>query len=197
MLSMIAAAALALPAVTPEFEVSARNDVPRSVMKTDLAGVWYEAFVDPSGKIMSCEVIAAMGDADGAKKICKTLVGKQVTPARDSQGKATYGAFRSHVTLATNLGQLGETDIGADMAVQTDNLAAGASVRANIVVEVDGAGKVTSCEAANGVSTSYTRAACSAAKMVKLPLRSTSQGTVGYVYPLAVDLTDKGQVASR
>lgn len=203
MLELIAAAvAMTLPVADGRLERSIRSELPRDVIESDLAGIVYEAYVDPQGRITGCKVAGVLGNAreeDLAKGICKAVTGKSVkTAARGADGQPMPAVFRGVVSLASNSIALDRFPIEPDVRYQVDRLPDGAksAVRRNLVVQVDGQGQITACGAANGKDTPDTATACEVVQSVSLPVRMGVDGKgENYLYPLLFEFTDKPLVA--
>ncbi|HTN14056.1 MAG TPA: hypothetical protein VL094_04545 [Sphingomonadaceae bacterium] len=203
MLELIAAAAvMALPVADGRLERSIKSDLPREVADSDLAGIVYEAYVDPQGKIRDCKVAGVLGnqlDRKLATGMCKAVKGKAVKAvALGADGKPMPAVFRGVVSLASNSIALDRFPIEPDVRYQVDQLPGGAkaAVRRNLVVEVDGQGHITACGAAGGKDTPDTATACDIAQSVTLPIRKGADGKgESYLYPLLFEFTEMPLVA--
>lgn len=203
MLELIAAAvAMTLPAADGRLERSIESDLPREVAESDLAGIVYEAYVDRQGQITDCKVAGVLGnqrDRSVAMDMCSAVKGKRVkAPARGADGKPMPAVFRGVVSLASNSIALDRFPIEPDVRYQVEELPAGAksAVRRNLVVEVDGQGRIAACGAAGGKDTPDTATACDIAQSVTLPIRKGADGQgESYLYPLLFEFTDRPLVA--
>ncbi|WP_206742895.1 hypothetical protein [Erythrobacter sp. SG61-1L] len=193
---------MTLPVADGRLERSIQSDLPREVIESDIAGVVYEAYVDPKGRITQCKVAGVLGNEreEGlAKGICAAVKGKSVkSPARDADGMRMPAVFRGVVSLANNSIALDRFPIEPDVRYQVDQLPDGAksAVRRNLVVQVDGQGQITACGAAGGKETPDTATACDIVQSVTLPIRKGADGQgESYLYPLLFEFTDKPLVA--
>jgi hypothetical protein len=193
MLTIMAAAAMVLPHAEQDFNREVEREVPRAVLKTNVAGIWYQAFVDADGRITQCSVRGTLGESDAAELACNTLIGRQISPAT-VDGKAVYGVYQGVMVLSDNDFN---TDIvfEPDVLLEVENLPSNRPVRAELIVMVDAAGRVSECKARNWESP-YTKVACDQAKELQLPVGKSEAGdAVAYVYPLTYEFTEN--LASR
>lgn len=203
MLELIAAAAImALPVADGRLERSIESDLPREVADSDLAGIVYEAYVDPQGKIRDCKVAGVLGNApeEGvAKGMCKAVKGKSVkAAAHGADGQPMPAVYRGVVSLASNPIALERFPLEPDIRYQVDQLPGGAkaAVRQQLLVQIDGEGQITACSGADGRTTPDTATACEVAQGVAMPVRKGTNGQgESYLYPLIFEFTDMPLVA--
>ena len=190
MLTIMAAAALVLPAAGNDFTREAERDVPLKVLKTDVAGIWYQAFVDANGKILQCSVRGALGDASEAELACDAIKGRRITPAK-VDGKAAYGVYRGVLVLSEGAFDPDDIAFAPDVMLEVERLPAGKPVRADVIVMVDAAGRIADCRGKGGRNSDYVQAACDQAKDIQMPVGKSESGeAVAYVYPLSYEFTD-------
>lgn len=195
MLTIMAAAALALPHADPAFSRKVEREVPPRVLKTNVAGIWYQAFVDADGKIVECTVRGTLGEADAADLACKSVVGRRISPAK-VDGKPAYGVYHGVMVLAGSSFDADEVVFQPDVLLEVENLPANRPVRSELVVMVDTDGRISDCKARNGRSSAYTQVACEQAKELQMPVGKSEAGeAVAYVYPLTYEFTEN--LASR
>ncbi|HSG34957.1 MAG TPA: hypothetical protein VLA37_10505 [Sphingomonadaceae bacterium] len=193
LLVMAGAMAMALPDGETNLARDIERNLSRDVVESNLAAVWYEAFVDPQGLILSCDVRGVIGDVKAAASACEEIVGMKVAVARNSNGEAVHGSFLGSVVLADGT-QLEKQELEADIVLPVRSLEK--PVRSNVVVEVDREGAVSACEPADGVLDAYARTACAEAKTVALPVKRSAGGeAVEYVFPLTFEFRDSTELA--
>lgn len=190
MLTIMAAAALVLPNAAEDFQREIERDVPREVLQSDIAGIWYQAFVDPQGKITACTVRGTLGDSDDAKLACEALKGRRITPAK-VDGKAAYGVYRGAIVLSANYFDPDDIEFAPDVQLEVENLPSGGPLRTELVVMVDTTGKISECRVRNSSNSAYAKAACNQAKEIQMPVGKSESGeAVAYVYPLVYEFTE-------
>jgi hypothetical protein len=197
MLTVLAAAALVLPAAEQNFERDAARDVPREVLKTNVAGIWFQAFVDTNGKIMDCKVRGVLGESEVASRACDAVKGRRITPAR-ADGKPVYGVFRGALVLADNSFKADDVLFEPDVLLEVQRLpgSAGKPVRTELTVLIDTEGRVASCQYRGGRNSAFATAACDQAKEIQMPVGKSESGeAVAYIYPLSYEFTES--LASR
>lgn len=195
MLTIMAAAALALPDAGQDFARQVERGVPRQVLETNVAGIWYQAFVDADGKITQCTVRGILGESDKADLACKSIVGRKISPAR-VDGKPAYGVYQGVMVLADNSFDTSGIEFQPDVQLEVENLPAGMPVRTELVVMVDSEGRVSDCRARDGRNSDYAQIACEQTMDMDMPVGKSEAGeAVAYLYPLSFEFTEN--LASR
>lgn len=192
MLTIMAAAALALPDAGQDFNRSVEREVPREVLKTNVAGIWYQAFVDADGTITKCTVRGILGDTNKAAKACEAVKGKRIEPAR-VDGRPVYGVYRGAIVLTESSFRPENAVFEADVVLEVQSLpnASRGPVRTDLAVLVGPDGRISSCQYRGGTNSGFAKVACEQAKEVQLPVgRSIGGEAVEYVYPMSFEFTE-------
>jgi hypothetical protein len=190
MLTILAAAALALPDAAGDFARQVERDVPREVLETDVAGIWYQGFVDPEGKITSCAIRGAMGETNSAALACQAVKGRHITPAT-IDGKAAYGVYRGAIVLTANPFDPDDIVFAPDVQLEVEHLPSDKPLRTELIVMVDEQGRISQCRSSDGRNPAYARVACDQAKEILMPVGKSESGeAVAYVYPLTYEFTE-------
>lgn len=192
MLTIMAAAALALPDAGRDFSRSVERSVPNDVLKTNIAGIWYQAFVAADGTITECHVRSTLGDPSKADKACEVVKGRRIEPAK-VDGRPAYGVYRGTIVLAEDSFRPQSIVFEPDVVLEVQRLPGGSgkAVRTELVVLVGTDGRVGSCEYLGGTNSAFARAACEQAKEVRLPVGKSASGeAVEYVFPLTYEFTE-------
>jgi hypothetical protein len=191
MLTIMAAAALVLPNAGEDFTREVARDVPRAVLKTDVAGIWYQAFVDANGKITDCSVRGTLGDSDAADLACETIKGRRITPAK-VDGKGAYGVYQGVMVLTDSEFDPEAIMFAPDVVLEVQDLpGSNKPLTVQLVVMVDTAGKISECKAKNGGNSAYSQVACAQAAEIQMPVGKSESGeAVAYVYPMTFEFTE-------
>jgi hypothetical protein len=190
MLTIMAAAALVLPNAAEDFRREVERDVPREVLKTDVAGIWYQAFVDPDGKITACTVRGTLGEDSAAKSACDAVKGRRITPAK-VDGKAAYGVYRGTIVLSANYFDPADIEFAPDVQLEVEQLPSDKPLRTELIVMVGTDGLISECKGKGGGNSAYVRVACEQAKDIRMPVGKSESGeAVVYVYPLTYEFTE-------
>lgn len=178
--------AMALPQAAPGMDAKVKTDVSAEVAQTKLGGLWYEGFVDPDGNIESCQVLVAVGDTEAATKVCNQMVGRRVTPARDSESHKAYGYFLGSLSFTPEVAQMPVGVLQSDMTIEAKGLPGGQRTRVGIAVNVGSDGKVIACDP--GGDSPLGKVACQQASTMDLPVSKSKDGAaVAYLRPLIVE----------
>jgi len=197
MLTLVAAAALVLPNAGEDFRRDIERDAPRELLETNLAGIWFQAFVDTEGRITECTVIGTLGESRSAQQACEAVKGRQITPAR-VDGKVSYGVYRGAMVLSDNDFDPDEIAFAPDVILEVQDLPGSTAgpVRTELTVLVEADGTISSCAFRGGRNSTFTEAACEQAKSIKMPVGKSASGqAVAYVFPLTYEFTES--LASR
>jgi len=183
--------AMALPQAATGVEEKVKSDVSAEVAQTKLGGMWYEGFVDPDGNIEGCQVLVAVGDGDAAGKVCEKIVGRRAIPARDNDGKRTYGYYLGSFSFSPEVPQMPASVLQSGLTFAAKGLPEGKAQRIGIAVSVDDKGKVTACE--SGIESALAKVACQQVQGMDMPVGKSKKGeTIAYLRPLIVEFQPDG-----
>jgi TonB family protein len=144
---LLAGAVVAATPVTPApwFEF---HDYPMKAFERNAEGVTeFELLVAPDGRIANCAVTQSSGHQDLDRATCH-LANKRVrfNPARDGDGQAVYGVYRSQALWAIPENTIAAT-AGPDLEVTVNQLPAGTAEPpvVKLAYAVDAQGRASSC----------------------------------------------------
>lgn len=147
-----------------------------------LAGMWYEAFVAPDGKIEDCHVRALIGDADAAQAVCRELIGRRAKPGLAPDGQPAHGWMLGSLTFADNIRAIPRGLIEPNIVISAPEVDDAKRVDLTVLVGTDGG--IEACEGRGALSTG----ACEELQTVAMPVRKARSGeVVRYIYPIIVE----------
>lgn len=178
---------LLLPLIAASALAAAFNDMntamrlQRAYSHTGEQGsVLFQAWIDPSGRVLECEVLEAKGSAKFNSTFCPTYQQLRITPAKDAEGKRAYSLIRSTVVLSNRREGL---EVPANVTLTAEALPDGASeyrVYANLLVDEQGA--VETCEVKRKAAATYTKLVCAEATAGPMNVKYDASGqAVRYV----------------
>lgn len=183
----VLAASLALPQPGSSFSTAAL--APRSGSGVAIV----KLFVAPDRKVEDCQILGTDFDDDDNERVCASLRNKRAAkPAAGPDGKPMYGMLTYIVSDNDNPRPLPlRSNIGGDFVLDVESLP-GDSRSLKVVLLMDEAGKVTSCEGSTAMDGNLAKVACDELRTQSMDVRHDRDGkAVAYVEQITVDFVER------
>lgn len=162
-------------------------------------------WIDPKGKVLSCDLVDFEGNENSANRLCRAIVGTRFTSAKGANDDPVHSLYVTDLTayppddrwqvkqMQDNLqGSPGNTDIVLSMATMPDDFFWKSTH--TVAVMIDNDGRMTHCETDGLPAQPWVSVACGKAKAIVFePLLSQQGVPVPYIRNISVRYESKDQ----